>query len=187
MGESKLEVLVLRRILSRRHVDGACKLIYQNRETLVSIELVYCKLLPLDLDMICGSLYSKDIDYDGIQHFSIKSSNIFGSKSSSIPSGLSLFLSSGRSLHSVHFSDVHMGQKSAEGIFEALTESSSGLASFEMSGNELEGWLSKVGNRYNNFSPVSEPHIALQSLVLLNLRSGRSYPQEMSNPQNSYS
>ncbi|KAK8945870.1 hypothetical protein KSP40_PGU009557 [Platanthera guangdongensis] len=130
--------------------------------------------------MICGSIYNKDIRYHGIQHFSIKSSNIFGSKSSTIPSGLSFFLSSGRSLHSVRFADVHMGQKSAVGIFEALIESPSGLASFEMSGNELEGWLSKVGNRYNHFSPVSEPHIALQSLVRLNLRGNNLNESDMS-------
>lgn len=179
LRESKLDALVLRRILSGRHVEGACKLIFQNRETLVSIELVYCKLNPLDMDLICSSIYNKETHSHDIQHFSIKSSNIFGSKLSSIPSGLFAFLSSGRSLHSVCFADTHMGLKSAEGIFEALIESSSGLVNFEMSGNELEGWLSNVGTRCRNFSSFSRPCMFLQSLVLLNLRSNNLQVNDM--------
>lgn len=83
-------------LLNLVQVDGVCKLINQNRVTLVSIELVYCKISYLDVNMICSSVYSKEIPSHGIHHFSIKSSIIFGSNSSSIPCGLLCFLSSGR-------------------------------------------------------------------------------------------
>ncbi|KAL0913620.1 hypothetical protein M5K25_017097 [Dendrobium thyrsiflorum] len=176
---SKLETLVFRRILSGRHVDGVCKLITQNRETLISLELIYCKLSPLDMEIICNSVYDKEIHSHGIQHFSITSSIIFGSKSSSIPCGLSFFLSSGRSLHSVRFADTHMGLKAAEVIFEILIKSSSSLVNLELSGNELEGWLSKVGRKYINFSPFLESPISLQSLVELNLRGNNLQMNDM--------
>ncbi|XP_028555676.1 protein NLRC3 isoform X2 [Dendrobium catenatum] len=176
---SKLEALVFRRILSGRHVDGVCKLITQNRETLISLELVYCKLSPLDMEMICNSVYDKEIHSHGIRHFSITSSTIFGSKSSSIPCGLSFFLSSGRSLHSVRFTDTRLGLKAAEFIFEILIKSSSSLVNLELSGNELEGLLSKVGRKYISFSPVLESPISLQSLVELNLRGNNLQMNDM--------
>lgn len=175
---SRLEALVFRRILSGRQVDGVCKLINQNRVTLVSIELVYCKLSSLDMDMICSSVYSKELRSHGIHYFSIKSSVIFGSNSSSIPSGLSFFLSSGRSLRSVCFADTHMGLNSAEAIFEILIESSNSLLNLELSGNELQGWLSKVGSRYASFSP-SESNMSLQSLVELKLRGNNLHKNDM--------
>ncbi|XP_020574829.1 uncharacterized protein LOC110020893 isoform X2 [Phalaenopsis equestris] len=175
---SKLEALVFRRILSGNKVDEVCKLIKQNSLTLVSIELVYCRLSPSDVDMICSSVYSKEIHNHGIQYFSIKSSIIIGSNSSSIPNGLSFFLSSGRSLRSVCFADTHMGLKSTEAIIETLIQSSS-LVNLELSGNELEGLLSKIGRRYTSLSPVPESNTYFQSLVELNLRGSNLHNNDM--------
>ncbi|KAG0474734.1 hypothetical protein HPP92_014420 [Vanilla planifolia] len=176
---SKLQGLVLRRITSRRHVDGVCKLINQHRENLVSVDLVYCKLSPLDVDMICSSFYGKETNIHDIQHFSIKTSNIFGNKSSSIRSGLLSFLSSGRSLRSVCFADSHLRQKSAEAIFEVLIDSSHGLLDLEISGNELNGWLSRIGSKYASFSQFSASHASLLSLRLLNLRANNLHENDV--------
>ncbi|PKA48437.1 RAN GTPase-activating protein 1 [Apostasia shenzhenica] len=188
---SNLEGLVLRRIISGRQVspvsfavpivllicmvDGVVKLINQNVETLVSIALVYCKLSSMNVNMICSSVYHMGTCMHGIQYFSIKSSTIFGSKSSSAPSGLLSFLSSGRSLRAVCLADTHMVPESAAAVFEALI-SSCGLVSLELSGNELQGWISRIDRRFASFSRLS---MSLQSLVALTLRGNNLQKNDM--------
>ena len=75
-------------------------LLNQNKESLLSLEFVHCQLSPVSVNQICSSVYKEGTEIHGIQHLCIKSSFIFESKSSSIPAGLSSFLSSGRYTYS---------------------------------------------------------------------------------------
>ncbi|XP_062148827.1 uncharacterized protein LOC133857575 [Alnus glutinosa] len=55
----KLRSLVLRLIRSKDHIDGICKLLNQNTETLTSLEFIHCKLssdsLPVGLESFLSS------------------------------------------------------------------------------------------------------------------------------------
>ncbi|XP_020274322.1 NACHT, LRR and PYD domains-containing protein 4E isoform X1 [Asparagus officinalis] len=170
LTSSKLRVLAFRRIKSKFHVDGVCRLLNQNKESLVSLEFIYCQLSPASWNHICNSVYVGGSEIHWIRHLCINSSFIFESKSSSFPGGLSSFLSSGRSLESLRFCDTQMGPKCAKIIFNTLIESSCGLVTLEISDDEIAGWLSKVDRSPVGFSLSLPPQISLKSLRVLNLR-----------------
>lgn len=77
-------------------VDGLCKLLNQNSESLASLEFFHCKLSPAAIDKICGSLLIKGLHIHGIQHFSINTVSLLEKNPVSLPPGLVSFLSSGR-------------------------------------------------------------------------------------------
>ncbi|XP_058197618.1 uncharacterized protein LOC131313357 isoform X3 [Rhododendron vialii] len=93
---SKLQCLELRWIKSQEHVEGLCKLLNQNRETLKSLEFVHCKLSSTIVDTICDSLYLKDVHTHTVEHFSIKTSSFLETNQFPLPVGLASFLSSAR-------------------------------------------------------------------------------------------
>ncbi|KAL5711716.1 hypothetical protein ACHQM5_013970 [Ranunculus cassubicifolius] len=155
---SKLQSLVLRRIKSEEHVNGACRLLMQNNETLSSLDFIYCKLPSTALNAICDSLFVRGIQTHGIQYFSIKASDIV-EKEVRLPSGVLSFLSSGRSLQSLKFCDNKLGPSFARTVFDTLLDSSSDLSVLDLSENNISGWLS-------NFTGIK----SLWSLRVLNLR-----------------
>ncbi|KAJ6812183.1 NACHT, LRR and PYD domains-containing protein 4E isoform X1 [Iris pallida] len=165
----KLQALTFRRIMHTYfpHVAGLCMLLKQNRETLLSIELVYSQLSPACVNQIFNSIYKEGAETHEIRHLSIRSSVIFGYKSSLIPDGLSSFLSAGRALETLCFYDTRMGPKFANYIFSTLLESSGSLISLEISENEIAGWLS--GFHKKSISLSSQSNIS-NSLKVLNLR-----------------
>lgn len=77
-------------------VEGLCKLLNQNSETLKSIEFIHCKLSPDFVNAICDSLHKEGLQAHGVECFSIKRSSFLQADSSPIPSGLTSFLTSGR-------------------------------------------------------------------------------------------
>ncbi|XP_043707445.1 uncharacterized protein LOC122656844 isoform X2 [Telopea speciosissima] len=168
---SKLQSMVLRGIKSEEHVNGACKLLNQNKETLSFLEFVHCKLSSIALGAICASVYRKDIETHGIQYFSIIASSILENSSVSIPSGFSSFLSSGRTLRLVNFSDNRLGPNFAKMVFDTLLDASSNLSVLDLSDNNIAGWLSKTNWRFSTCSLASLGiGKSFQSLRVLNLR-----------------
>ncbi|XP_077227277.1 RNI-like superfamily protein isoform X2 [Tasmannia lanceolata] len=171
LSNSKLQGLVFRRVNSKSHVDGACKLLKQNSETLLCLEFIHCRMSPTSWVDICDSLYTKGIPRHGIRYLSIKSSSILGSNPASIPIGLLSFLSSGRSLCSLNFCDNRLDPGFAKMIFDTLIDSSSNLSNLEISDSNIAGWLSKAHWR---FSSCSKSNLgtdkSLKSLHVLNLR-----------------
>ncbi|XP_058094979.1 uncharacterized protein LOC131240639 isoform X2 [Magnolia sinica] len=170
--DSKLQRLVLRGIKSKNHVDGACKLLNQNSETLLSLEFIHCRLPPTALNEICDSLYTQGFHRHGIQYFSVKSSRILESNSDSVPTRFLSFLSSGRSLCALKLCDNRLGPNSAKMVFDALLNSSSGLSTLDLSDNYIAGWLSTVDGRFSSCPTSSSSAIdkSLRSLHVLNLR-----------------
>lgn len=77
-------------------VDGLCKLLNQNSESLASLEFLHCKLSPAAIDKICGSLFIKGLQIHRIQHFSINTVSFLEINPVSLPPGLVSFLSLGR-------------------------------------------------------------------------------------------
>ncbi|XP_042518475.1 uncharacterized protein LOC122092199 [Macadamia integrifolia] len=168
---SKLQSMVLRGIKSEEHVNGACKLLRQNKETLSFLEFFHCKFSSTALGAICDSLYRKGIETHGIRYFSIKGSSILENSPVSIPSGFSSFLSSGRSLHLVNFSENRLGPNFARMVFDTLLDASSDLSVLDLSDNNIAGWLSKTNWRFSTCSSSSFGiGKSLQSLRVLNLR-----------------
>nr|CAD1820934.1 unnamed protein product [Ananas comosus var. bracteatus] len=102
--------------------------------------------------------------------FCVKSSPISESKSSSIPTCLLSFLSSGRLLESVCFSDTKMQPKFAKMILDTLLSSSSDLVTLEISENNISGWLSKIERQSKDFRSLLGSDASLKSLTVLNLR-----------------
>lgn len=82
-------------------VEGLCKLLNQNRETLKSLEFVHCKLSSTIVDTICDSLYMKGVHTHTLEHFSIKTSSFLETNQFPLPVGLASFLSSARCVSSL--------------------------------------------------------------------------------------
>ncbi|XP_057965674.1 uncharacterized protein LOC131156192 isoform X3 [Malania oleifera] len=166
----KLQSLVVRRIKSKLHVDGLCKLLSQNSETLMTLEFIDCKLSSTFLNAICGSLCMKGVQTPKVQHFSIKSSSFLETNMVSLPIGLESLLS-GRFLSSLSFSDSQLGRNFATMVFNILLDASSSLSILDLSENNISGWLSNFNLRPPD---CSLSHIglgkSLQSLRVLNLR-----------------
>ncbi|XP_058197616.1 uncharacterized protein LOC131313357 isoform X1 [Rhododendron vialii] len=168
---SKLQCLELRWIKSQEHVEGLCKLLNQNRETLKSLEFVHCKLSSTIVDTICDSLYLKDVHTHTVEHFSIKTSSFLETNQFPLPVGLASFLSSARSLSSLTLSDNHLGQNFAKMVFSTLIDAASSISVLDLSENNISGWLSHFRWRSSSCSQMSSGiGNSLQSLHLLNLR-----------------
>lgn len=174
---SNLQALVFRRIISRAQVNGLCMLLNQHRETLQSLEFIHCQLAP-SMNQICNSLCKEGSQNHGIQHLSVKSSTIFERKSPSMPTGLLSFLSSGRSLVSLHFCETKMQPKFATTIFDTLLRSSSGIVTLEISDNDIAGWLSKVDRKSTDFSLLLGSDMSLKSLSVLSLRGNNLHKED---------
>ncbi|KAK3032181.1 hypothetical protein RJ639_035006, partial [Escallonia herrerae] len=157
----KLQGLELRWLKSNEHVEGLCKLLIQNKKTLVSLDFVHCKLTPGFLNSICDS-----VQMHGIQHFSIKMSSLLETRSFSLPVGLEHFLSSGRSLTSLSFGYNHLCHNFAKMVFNTLLDASSSIEILDLSENNIAGWLSHF-----KWRPPSLIGKSLKSLRVLNLRS----------------
>lgn len=171
LRDSKLQSLVFRNIKSTKHVNGVCKLLNQNRETVSYLEFTHCWLPTSSLNKICGSLYTSGAQRHGIQHFLIKSSRILESNHASFPTGFLSFLSSGSSLCSLRFSYNHLGADFARMIFDALLYSSPCLSILELSECNISGFLSNVNERFTSHSTASlGVEKSLRSLHVLNLR-----------------
>lgn len=170
LRNSKLESLVLRRIISKDHVNGLCKLLNQNKETLTSLKLIHCKLSSAFVNEICGSLHEKGMRGHKVQHFTINGSNFLETNLVSLPAGLVSFLSSG-SLLSLKLCDNRLGRKSAEMVFKTLLDASSSLCILDFSENNITGWLCYFYHRPSN-CPSSSQGLgkSLQSVRVLNLR-----------------
>ncbi|KAA8550666.1 hypothetical protein F0562_002350 [Nyssa sinensis] len=144
LRNSRLQGLELRWIKSKEHVEGLCKFLNQNSETLTSLEFIHCKLSATFVDAICDALHMKGLQTHGIQHFSIKISSFLETDTFSLPDGLASFLSSGRHLSSL---------------------------SFYLSENNIAGWLFHFKWRSSSCSQSSVGiGKSLQSLRVLNLR-----------------
>ncbi|KAK9087637.1 hypothetical protein Syun_030031 [Stephania yunnanensis] len=171
LRDSKLESIVLRRIRSKEHTNGACKLLLQNNETLCSIEFIYCKFSSDTLNAICSSFYPEGILQHGLQYFSIKASIILENDLVPVPSRFLSLLSSGRSLHSLIFCDNHLGPRFAKMIFDTLLDATSGLFILDLSENNITGWLSNInGGTSRCFGGCLEINNSLWSMRVLSLR-----------------
>ncbi|XP_020093100.1 NACHT, LRR and PYD domains-containing protein 4C-like isoform X2 [Ananas comosus] len=166
----KLQKLIFIRIISKTQVDGVCMLLNHHRKTLLSLEFIHCQLYPTVMNKICSSLCEEGSLIHGIQSFCVKSSPISESKSSLIPTCLLSFLSSGRLLESVCFSDTKMQPKFAKKILDTLLSSSSDLVTLEISENNISGWLSKIERQSKDFRSLLGSDASLKSLTVLNLR-----------------
>nr|DAD20148.1 TPA_asm: hypothetical protein HUJ06_021611 [Nelumbo nucifera] len=170
LRDSRLQSVVLRRIKSKEHVNGACRLLNLNSHTLLSLEFVHCRLSSHAINAIFNSLYTEGIQTHGIQYLSIKASSILENNAVTIPSGVLSFLLSGRSLRAINFCDNHLGPSFAAGIFDTLLGALSCITSLDLSDNNIAGWLSNFNQRYSSsFSSLVKSEF-LQSLHVLNIR-----------------
>ncbi|XP_048429984.1 LOW QUALITY PROTEIN: uncharacterized protein LOC125472487 [Pyrus x bretschneideri] len=171
LRNSRLQRLELRWIRSKEHIDGLCKLLSQNSESLTSLELIHCKLSSASIDEICCSLSRKSVQTHGIKSFSISTSNFLETNPLSLPLGLVSFLSLGRSLYSLKLSDNHLGRNFAKMVFGTLINAASSLSILDLSDNNLSGWLSELYWRSPSGPPIPlGTRKSLQSLRVLNLR-----------------
>ncbi|KAI3461017.1 hypothetical protein Pfo_017680 [Paulownia fortunei] len=168
LQSSKLGGLELQWIKSNDHVEGLCKLLNQNSETLKSIDFIHCKLSPTFINAICDSLRMKGLQAHGVEHFSIKRSSFLQTDSSPIPVGLTSFLTSGRSLHSLTLCDDQVGRNFARVIFNSLLDASASISMLDLSDNNISGFLSQF--RWRSSSCSLGMGKSLQSLRVLNLR-----------------
>ncbi|KAG8370858.1 hypothetical protein BUALT_Bualt13G0027100 [Buddleja alternifolia] len=168
LQSSKLEILELQVIKSNDHVEGLCKLLNQNSETLKSIDFIHCKLSPTFINAICDSLQMKGLQTHGVEHFSIKRSSFLQADSYPIPVGLTSFLTSGRSLRSLTLSDDQLGRNFAKVIFNSLLDGSSSISVLDLSENNISGFLFRFRWRSSDCSLAIGK--SLQSLRVLNLR-----------------
>ncbi|XP_011014861.1 PREDICTED: NACHT, LRR and PYD domains-containing protein 13 isoform X3 [Populus euphratica] len=171
LRKSNLQSLIVRWIISEKHVDGLCKLLLQNSETLTSLEFIYCKLSPTFVSAICGSLNVVNTHTHGIKHFSINTSSFLEINPVSLPPGFVSFLSSGRSLCSLKLHDNHLDRNFAWMLFSVLLDASSSLSILDLSDNNIAGWLCNLNGKSKCKVPLSLGiGKSLQSLRVLNIR-----------------
>lgn len=171
LRSSKLQSLVLRWIRSEEHVEGLCKLLVQNRETLITLEFSHCKLSSNFVNAIFDSLCIASSKAHRIQHFSVNTSSFLETNLVSLPPGLVSFLTLGRSLSSLKFCNDHLDWKFARIIWSTLLDVSSSLSILDLSENNIAGWLSSFNWRFSSDSlSVLGVSKSLHSLRLLNLR-----------------
>lgn len=185
LQNSKLRSLELQWIKSNDHVEGLCKLLNQSIETLKSVEFIHCKLSPDFVNAICDSLHVKGLQAHGVEHFSIKRSSLLQVDSCPIPVGLTSFLTSGRSLHSLTLCDDHLGRNFAKGVFNALLDASASLSMLDLSENNISGFLSQF--RWRSSSCSHGIGKSLQSIRVLNLRSCNLVPDDIGSLRNTLS
>ncbi|KAL0560257.1 hypothetical protein IC582_000657 [Cucumis melo] len=166
----KLQKLVLRWIRFPEQVNGLCKLLSQNRETLTSLELIHCKLSSTSVNSICDALIHNRKTH-GILHFSINASHFDETDPVALPSGLVSFFSSGRYLYSFKLCDNDLGKNFGKLVFHTLLDASSCLSALDLSENKMTGWLSNFNRRsLTGLQASSMVGKSLQSLRVLSLR-----------------
>lgn len=180
---SELQNVVFCNLRSKRHVDGVCCFLDQNKKTLTSIKLLHCKLPPHALSEICDCISTEKTDHR-IKHLSFVSSSLFEKGTVSSTRFLK-FLLSGRSLLSLRLSDVQMEPKLGRLIFNTLCHSSSSLSVLDISDNNLMGWLSKSYEGTGGI-PLSQllPDVGLQSLQVVSLRGNNLSKDDAGNLKN---
>ncbi|KAJ4849155.1 hypothetical protein Tsubulata_037619 [Turnera subulata] len=161
-------------------VDGLCKLLVQNKETLTSLEFIYCKLSETFVNAICQCLDINNKHAHGIQSFSISTSSFLEPGTVSLPVGLASFLSSGRSLYSLRFCENYLDHDFARVLFSTLIDTSSSLSLLDLSYNNIAGWLSHFHWRStsNNLSSLETSNF-LQSLNVLKIRGNNLQKNDM--------
>ncbi|CAK7349471.1 unnamed protein product [Dovyalis caffra] len=123
-------------------VDGLCKLLIQNSETLTSLELNYCKLSSTFVSAICASLNIVNTHTHGI-----------------------------RSLCSLKLHDNHLDRNFAWKLFSILLDASSNLSILDLSDNNIAGWLCNFNGKWKGKIPSSLGiGKSLHSLRVLNIR-----------------
>lgn len=165
LRNSRLQGILFQGITSEKHIEGACKILNWNRETLEAVELLHCRISSSGLSEICASLICEGSSMHNIQYFSVMSSRVL------INDDFLQFLSSGRYLHSLKLCDNGFEPKTGGLIFNALCQCDSDLSVLELCDNKLSGWLSWQREISPHFSslPPNELHF-LRSLTTLNLR-----------------
>ncbi|VFQ95879.1 unnamed protein product [Cuscuta campestris] len=174
LRNAKLQKLELRWIKSQNEedVEGLCKLLKQNSGTLKSINFIYSKFSASSLNAICSSLCFNGLQTHDVQQFTIMASRFLSENvGSNLPTGLLLFLSSGRSLCSLSLSDSKLDQNCARMIFNTLLGALSSISILDLSENNISGWLShfKWQSTSNMHLPLGMSN-SLKSLRVLNLR-----------------
>ncbi|KVI12316.1 NACHT, LRR and PYD domains-containing protein 13 isoform X1 [Cynara cardunculus var. scolymus] len=172
LRKSRLEFLEVHWIKSKEQVEGLCKVLEQNKETLASIEFIHCKLPASLVTAICESLHVKDFETNVIKNFSIKRSSFLDSSYFPLPLGLESLLSAASGLTSLVLSDNHMWWKTAKMVFDTLLDTDSGLQVLDLSENNIAGWLSHF--KWGSPSLINSDRQIdkyLKSLRVLNLRS----------------
>ncbi|KAF7804571.1 protein NLRC3 [Senna tora] len=171
LRECKLQKLVLRLIRSKEQIDGLCKLLTQHSKTLSSLEFAHCTLSSDFVNAICGSIVLNGAQRHGIHHFSINASSFPDLGTVSLPSGLKSFLSSGRSLSSLKFSDNNLGWNFAKALFSTLLNLPSSITVLDLSENNISGWLSNFKRKSLSDTDTNlSVGKSFQLLRVLNLR-----------------
>ncbi|EPS66692.1 hypothetical protein M569_08084, partial [Genlisea aurea] len=165
---SKLVSLEVNWIKTNDNIEGLCKLLKQNSDTLKSLHLIHCKLSPTLIDAICDSMQMKGLQVHGIEHFAIKRSSFFQTDSSPVPSGFATFLTSARHLRSLTLCDAHLGRNFARGILDCLVDAASAISELDLSENSISGFISHLYRRSSSSSLGTAG--LLQTLKVLNLR-----------------
>lgn len=179
LTNSKLEGLLLRRICSKMHVDGLCRILKQNSRTITSLEFINCKISLASFEAICDSLNLESAPMHGVKHFAVRGSKLSEASPVSLPPKLVSFLSS-RSLESISFCDDHIGKNCAKLTLMTLLDASSALSTLDLSENNISGWLSdfhcKSASQSFSAQDISK---SLQSLRVLNLRGNNLQKNDM--------
>lgn len=179
LANSRLQGLFVRRICSKMHVDGLCKILYQNRKTITSLQFVNCNISLDFFDAICDCLAMEGSPIYGVKHFAVRSSKLIESNPASLPQKLVSFLSS-RSLEYLSFCDDHIGRNYAKLTLMTILDTSSALSTLELSDNNISGWLSDFRCKSANQTSLSrEMSKSLQSLRVLNLRGNNLCKNDM--------
>ncbi|XP_057721876.1 uncharacterized protein LOC130935953 isoform X1 [Arachis stenosperma] len=182
LRECKLQILVLRCIRSKEQIDGLCKLLAQHSKTLTSLEFVHCTISADFINGLCGSMVTESVQRHGIQNFSIIASNFLEPCAVSLPSGLVSFLSSGRSLCSLKFSDSHLGRSFAKSLLVTILNHLPRISVLDLSDNRIGGWLYDVNRIFasrSNLCPGNGK--SLQMLRVLNLRGNNLQKDDVEN------
>ncbi|KAF3793524.1 hypothetical protein EJ110_NYTH03712 [Nymphaea thermarum] len=148
-------------------IDGVCKILNQNKETLISLEFLHCKLSMDLLNDICGSLYTESAH--SIMCLSIKSSSILFDQVRHSANGFLSFLASRRSFCSLDVSHSGLEPTFARMILDTLISSSSNISALELSDNRISGWLAPHAAA-GSASVCSNSNNCLGLLQVLNLR-----------------
>ncbi|RYR52993.1 hypothetical protein Ahy_A06g027833 isoform B [Arachis hypogaea] len=182
LRECKLQILVLRCIRSKEQIDGLCKLLAQHSKTLTSLEFVHCTISADFINGLCGSMVTESVQRHGIQNFSIIASNFLEPCAVSLPSGLVSFLSSGRSLCSLKFSDSHLGRSFAKSLLVTILNHLPRISVLDLSDNRIGGWLYDVNRIFASRSNLCPGNgNSLQMLRVLNLRGNNLQKDDVEN------
>lgn len=168
LRESKLENLVIRKINTKMQVDGICKILMQNIDTIASLEFVDCKLSSDFMDAIYDALHPKTAHIHGLEEFAIRASKLYEAGSASLPVRLVSLVLSGRSLTRFSFCDNQMDRNLTSLIMKSVLDASFGLRSPDTSENSISDcFYHQIPNQPSSLLDVGN---SLQSLQVLNLR-----------------